>query len=102
MAANYDEIKIRVPKGRRAAFDTYAKEPGESVHGLVNRFMRDSLGMSEEDWKRNTDDAGDPQSLHGARYFLMLCKVILSGIACTGVTNFPSSFINAPHSSPCI
>ena len=57
MAANDDEIKIRVPKGRRAAFDAYAKELGESVNGLVNRFMRDSLGMSEEEWKRNMDDA---------------------------------------------
>ena len=56
MAANYDEIKIRVPKGRRADFDTYAKEQGESVNGLVNRFMRDSLGMSEEEWKAIADD----------------------------------------------
>ena len=55
MAANYDEIKIRVPKGRRADFDAYAKEQGESVNGLVNRFMRDSLGMSEEEWKAIAD-----------------------------------------------
>ena len=56
MAANYDEIKIRVPKGRRADFDAYAKEQGESVNGLVNRFMRDSLGMSEDEWKAVVDD----------------------------------------------
>ncbi len=56
MAANYDEIKIRVPQGRRADFDAYAKEQGESVNGLVNRFMRDSLGMSEEEWKAIADD----------------------------------------------
>ena len=56
MAANYDEIKIRVPKGRRADFDAYAKEQGESVNGLVNRFMRDSLGMSEEESKAVADD----------------------------------------------
>ena len=58
MAANYDEIKIRVPKGRRADFDAYAKEQGDSVNGLVNRFMRDSLGISEEEWKRVTDETG--------------------------------------------
>ena len=58
MAANYDEIKIRVPKGRRADFDAYAKEQRDSVNGLVNRFMRSSLGMSEEEWKRVTDETG--------------------------------------------
>lgn len=58
MAANYDELKIRVPKGRRADFDSYAKEQGESVNGLVNNFMRVTLGMSEEDWKRPPDDTG--------------------------------------------
>lgn len=56
MAANYDEIKIRVPKGRRTDFDTYAKKQGESVNSLVNHFMRDSLGMSEEEWKTITDN----------------------------------------------
>lgn len=57
MAANYDEIKIRVPKGRRADFDAYAKSQGDSVNGLVNRLMRDSLGMSEEEWKRPAEDS---------------------------------------------
>ena len=58
MAANYDEMKIRVPKGRRADFDAYAKEQGESVNGLVNRLMREAIGMSEEDWKRTDDETG--------------------------------------------
>lgn len=57
MAANYDEIKIRVPKGRRADFDSYAKERGESVNGLVNRYMREALGLSEEEWKRPAEEA---------------------------------------------
>lgn len=52
MAANYDEVKIRVPKGRRADFDAYAKAHGESVNSLVNQFMREALGLSEEEWKR--------------------------------------------------
>ena len=57
MAANYDEIKVRVPKGRRADFDAYAKKQGESVNGLINRFMRDSLGVSEEEWKHPVEDS---------------------------------------------
>lgn len=52
MAANYDEVKIRVPKGRRADFDAYAKARGESVNSLVNQFMREALGLTEEEWKR--------------------------------------------------
>ena len=59
MAANYDELKVRVPKGRRADFDAYAKEQGESVNALINAYMRETLGMSEAEWKRNPESASD-------------------------------------------
>ena len=59
MAANYDELKVRVPKGRRAEFDAYAKERGESVNGLINAYMREALGISEAEWKRNSELASD-------------------------------------------
>ena len=57
MAANYDEIKIRVPKGRKADVDAYAKAHGESINGLVNGFLRSALVMSEKDWKRSQEDS---------------------------------------------
>ena len=56
MAANYDEIKIRVPKGRKADIDAYAKEHDESINGLMNGVLRDLLGLTEEDWKRSAED----------------------------------------------
>ena len=57
MAANYDEIKIRVPKGRKADVDAYAKAHGESINGLVNSFLRNALELSEEDWKKPAENA---------------------------------------------
>jgi len=56
MAANYDEIKIRVPKGRKADFDAYARAQGESVNGLMNQLMRQALDLTEEEWKRTPND----------------------------------------------
>ena len=55
-AKAYDQLPIRVPKGRKAAVDAYAKERGESVNGLVNNVLREMLGMSEEEWKAIADD----------------------------------------------
>lgn len=59
MAANYDELKVRVPKGRRADFDAYAKAQGESVNALINAYMRETLGMSEAEWKRTAESDSD-------------------------------------------
>lgn len=58
-AKAYDQLPIRVPKGRKADIDAYAKARGESVNGLVNGFLREALGMSEEAWKRPPEDAED-------------------------------------------
>ena len=55
-AKAYDQLPIRVPKGRKADIDAYAKEHGESVNGLVNNVLRELLGMSEEAWKTVTDE----------------------------------------------
>lgn len=56
MAANYDEIKIRVPKGRKVDVDAYAKAHNESINGLVNGFLREALEMSEEEWKKTAEE----------------------------------------------
>lgn len=52
MKNNYDEIRIRVPKGRKAEIDARAKGEGSSINGVLNRYLREYLGVSEEDWKR--------------------------------------------------
>ena len=59
-AANYDSLRIVVPKGRKADVEAYAKSQGESVNGLVNNFLRQAVGLTEEEWKKapDTQDGG--------------------------------------------
>lgn len=52
-AKAYDEMKIRVPKGQKAAVEAYAKQKGESVNSLVNLLLREDMGVSEGAWKRS-------------------------------------------------
>ena len=37
MKENYDEIKIRMPKGKKAKIKAYAESKGESINGFVNK-----------------------------------------------------------------
>lgn len=55
-AKAYDDLRIRIPKGRKADVEAYAKAQGESVNGMVNNFLRNALGISEEVWKKASDD----------------------------------------------
>lgn len=47
----YDNLRIVVPKGRKADVEAHAKAKGESINGLVNNLLRADLGMTEEEWK---------------------------------------------------
>lgn len=51
-----DELKIRVPKGRKATVEALAAARGESVNGLVNGLLRGAAGVSVEEWKNATRD----------------------------------------------
>lgn len=55
-AANYDSLRIVVPKGRKAVIEQFAKAQGESVNGLVNSLLRNAIGLSEEAWKKDTEE----------------------------------------------
>ena len=48
---NYDRLAITIPKGRKETIDTFAKKEGTSINGLVNRLIRETIGMTEEEWK---------------------------------------------------
>ena len=48
---NYDLLAITLPKGRKETIDTFAKKGGTSINGLVNRLLRETIGMTEEEWK---------------------------------------------------
>ena len=40
---NYDEIKVRTPKGHREIIQEYAKKTGESVNGFINRAINEAM-----------------------------------------------------------
>lgn len=43
MKENYDEIKVRVTKGRKDIIQTHAEEQGESVNGFINRAITEAM-----------------------------------------------------------
>lgn len=56
----YDQLGIRVPKGRKDDIEAFAASKGQSVNGYVNALIRESMGVSEEDWKRReTEEEGE-------------------------------------------
>ena len=46
-----DELKIRVPGGRKADIEKYAAKRGLSVNALVNDLLRADMGIPAEEWK---------------------------------------------------
>lgn len=47
-----ENITVRVPKGRKKVIEAIAAERGESINGLINSFLRELAGLSEEEWKQ--------------------------------------------------
>ena len=58
-AKAYDQLPIRVPKGRKQAVEAHARKKGESVNGLVNALLRADMGITEEEWKTVRDESWD-------------------------------------------
>ena len=44
-AKAYDEIKVRVNKGRKAEIQSYAEAHGQSVNGFINRAIDETMEM---------------------------------------------------------
>ncbi len=40
---NYDEIKVRVPKGQKDEIKAHAEAKGESVNGYINRLIEEDM-----------------------------------------------------------
>ena len=55
-AKAYDQLPIRVPKGRKGEIEAYAQARGESVNGLVNLLLREAMQKSEDEWKRASEE----------------------------------------------
>ena len=52
---NYEEVKVRLPRGRKADITANAQSKGLSVNGLVGELLRADLNMTEEEWRRKPD-----------------------------------------------
>ena len=52
---NYEEVKVRLPRGRKADITAHAQSKGMSVNGLVGELLRADLNMTEEEWRRKPD-----------------------------------------------
>lgn len=56
-AANYDSLRIVVPKGQKQAIEAHARGKGKTINGLVNDLIKADMGLSE--WpEKETQDAG--------------------------------------------
>ncbi len=43
MKNNYDELKVRVPKGHKDIIKAHAESKGESLNGFVNRAIDETM-----------------------------------------------------------
>lgn len=56
-AKAYDEMKIRVPKGRKAAIEAAAAVLGESVNQYTQKALLARMGLTEWPEKAEDDNA---------------------------------------------
>jgi len=48
MKENYDEIKVRVPKGRKGEIKAHAEGRGESVNAFINRAIDEAMEREKQ------------------------------------------------------
>ena len=48
MKANYDELKIRIPKGNRARIQEHAKAQGESTNAFIYRAVNEAIERDKQ------------------------------------------------------
>ncbi len=48
MKENYDEIKVRVEKGRRDKIKAHAEAHGESVNGFIGRAITETMERDDQ------------------------------------------------------
>lgn len=51
---NYDDIRIRVPKGQKETIERAAKEAGESINGYTAKALLMRMGL--EEWPVQGDE----------------------------------------------
>ena len=56
MKANYDEIKVRVPKGQKDTIQAHAAARGESVNGFINRVISEAIEREQAETNETTPE----------------------------------------------
>ena len=56
MKANYDEIKVRVPKGQKDTIQAHAATRGESVNGFINRVISEAIERESAEMNETTPE----------------------------------------------
>lgn len=51
----YDDVRLQVPKGRKAVIEALAKEHGQSVNGYINGLLRAAAGLTDDEWKGKSE-----------------------------------------------
>ena len=46
-AKNYQDLRVRVPKGMKEQIQAFADANGETVNGLINRLISEALGVDK-------------------------------------------------------
>lgn len=44
---NYDDLRVRVPKGMKEQIQAFADANGETVNGFINRLISEALGVDK-------------------------------------------------------
>lgn len=47
MKENYDELKVRIPKGEKETIKAHAEAKGESLNGFINRAISQTIRQDE-------------------------------------------------------
>ena len=48
MKENYDNVQLRMPKGKKDKIKAYAESKGESINGFVNRAIDEAMADEGE------------------------------------------------------
>ena len=49
MKENYDNVQVRMPKGKKEKIKAFAESKGESINGFVNRAIDEAMENEGED-----------------------------------------------------
>lgn len=49
MKSNYDELKVRVPKGKKEVIKSAAEQHGESLNSFINRAIDETMQKDKEE-----------------------------------------------------